>query len=77
MMQGLALELKLVISCIQSRISICHLLLVFCCMTYLQNINLIADGCIAGGLAGVMVETALYPIDTIKTRLQVSHMYTL
>jgi len=46
-------------------------------MTYLQNINLIADGCIAGGLAGVMVETALYPIDTIKTRLQVSHMYTL
>ncbi|KAI4352769.1 hypothetical protein L6164_006990 [Bauhinia variegata] len=28
------------------------------------------DGCIAGGAAGVVVETALYPIDTIKTRLQ-------
>ncbi|XP_054801399.1 probable S-adenosylmethionine carrier 2, chloroplastic isoform X1 [Prosopis cineraria] len=27
-------------------------------------------GCIAGGAAGVVVETALYPIDTIKTRLQ-------
>lgn len=32
----------------------------------------IADGCIAGGVAGVAVEAALYPIDTIKTRLQVS-----
>lgn len=31
----------------------------------------IADGCIAGGIAGVAVEAALYPIDTIKTRLQV------
>ncbi|KAL8160493.1 hypothetical protein V2J09_002030 [Rumex salicifolius] len=28
------------------------------------------DGIIAGGTAGVIVETALYPIDTIKTRLQ-------
>ncbi|GMH24518.1 hypothetical protein Nepgr_026361 [Nepenthes gracilis] len=28
------------------------------------------DGIIAGGTAGVVVETALYPIDTIKTRLQ-------
>nr|XP_043630163.1 S-adenosylmethionine carrier 1, chloroplastic/mitochondrial [Erigeron canadensis] len=28
------------------------------------------DGFIAGGTAGVVVETALYPIDTIKTRLQ-------
>ncbi|KAL2949051.1 hypothetical protein AAZX31_20G157200, partial [Glycine max] len=28
--------------------------------------------CIAGGAAGVVVETALYPIDTIKTRLQVA-----
>ncbi|KAK4280138.1 hypothetical protein QN277_011801 [Acacia crassicarpa] len=28
------------------------------------------DGCIAGGAAGVVVETVLYPIDTIKTRLQ-------
>nr|AFK45388.1 unknown [Lotus japonicus] len=30
------------------------------------------DGCIAGGIAGVAVEAALYPIDTIKTRLQVA-----
>lgn len=30
-----------------------------------------AEGVIAGGTAGVVVETALYPIDTIKTRLQV------
>jgi solute carrier family 25 S-adenosylmethionine transporter 26 len=29
-----------------------------------------AEGFIAGGTAGVVVETALYPIDTIKTRLQ-------
>lgn len=29
-----------------------------------------AEGVIAGGTAGVVVETALYPIDTIKTRLQ-------
>ncbi|KAL7254704.1 hypothetical protein ACSBR1_008950 [Camellia fascicularis] len=28
------------------------------------------EGVIAGGTAGVVVETALYPIDTIKTRLQ-------
>ncbi|GFP83269.1 S-adenosylmethionine carrier 1 chloroplastic/mitochondrial [Phtheirospermum japonicum] len=28
------------------------------------------QGVIAGGTAGVVVETALYPIDTIKTRLQ-------
>lgn len=28
------------------------------------------EGFIAGGAAGVVVETALYPIDTIKTRLQ-------
>ncbi|KAI4325877.1 hypothetical protein MLD38_031241 [Melastoma candidum] len=31
------------------------------------------DGVIAGGAAGVVVETALYPIDTIKTRLQAAH----
>ncbi|XP_073059095.1 S-adenosylmethionine carrier 1, chloroplastic/mitochondrial isoform X2 [Primulina eburnea] len=31
------------------------------------------DGIIAGGTAGVVVETALYPIDTIKTRLQAAH----
>ncbi|AQK74563.1 S-adenosylmethionine carrier 1 chloroplastic/mitochondrial [Zea mays] len=30
----------------------------------------ISEGSIAGGTAGVVVETALYPIDTIKTRLQ-------
>ncbi|PON58690.1 Mitochondrial carrier domain containing protein [Parasponia andersonii] len=31
------------------------------------------EGTIAGGTAGVVVETALYPIDTIKTRLQAAH----
>lgn len=31
---------------------------------------LLIEGVIAGGVAGVVVETALYPIDTIKTRLQ-------
>lgn len=30
-----------------------------------------SDGVIAGATAGGVVETALYPIDTIKTRLQV------
>lgn len=30
------------------------------------------EGAVAGATAGVVVETALYPIDTIKTRLQVS-----
>ncbi|WVZ73814.1 hypothetical protein U9M48_022079, partial [Paspalum notatum var. saurae] len=30
----------------------------------------ISEGSIAGGTAGVVVETALYPIDNIKTRLQ-------
>ncbi|OVA10614.1 Mitochondrial carrier protein [Macleaya cordata] len=32
--------------------------------------RVLIDGVIAGGAAGVVVETALYPIDTIKTRLQ-------
>jgi hypothetical protein len=32
----------------------------------------ITEGAIAGATAGVVVETALYPIDTIKTRLQVN-----
>lgn len=32
---------------------------------------LVTEGAIAGATAGVVVETALYPIDTIKTRLQV------
>ncbi|XP_059432336.1 S-adenosylmethionine carrier 1, chloroplastic/mitochondrial isoform X2 [Corylus avellana] len=31
------------------------------------------EGVIAGGTAGVVVETVLYPIDTIKTRLQAAH----
>lgn len=36
-------------------------------LTITENV---AEGFIAGGTAGVVVETALYPIDTIKTRLQ-------
>ncbi|KAK7391211.1 hypothetical protein VNO78_19623 [Psophocarpus tetragonolobus] len=35
-------------------------------------LRVLYHGCIAGGAAGVVVETALYPIDTIKTRLQVA-----
>lgn len=34
----------------------------------------IPEGFIAGGMAGVVVETALYPIDTIKTRLQAGQL---
>ncbi|TVU27309.1 hypothetical protein EJB05_29911 [Eragrostis curvula] len=34
-------------------------------------LQVLFEGAIAGGAAGVVVETALYPIDTIKTRLQV------
>ncbi|WCJ41182.1 S-adenosylmethionine carrier 1 [Euphorbia peplus] len=48
----------------------------FACVT-LNNHNkpfdflrVLFEGVIAGGTAGVVVETALYPIDTIKTRLQ-------
>jgi len=33
-------------------------------------LQVLLEGSIAGGTAGVVVETALYPIDTIKTRLQ-------
>ncbi|KAM3318361.1 hypothetical protein ACQJBY_035853 [Aegilops geniculata] len=33
-------------------------------------LQILCEGVIAGGAAGVVVETALYPIDTIKTRLQ-------
>ncbi|KAH6833705.1 S-adenosylmethionine carrier 1 [Perilla frutescens var. hirtella] len=33
-------------------------------------LRVLFEGVIAGGTAGVVVETALYPIDTIKTRLQ-------
>nr|XP_010319792.1 S-adenosylmethionine carrier 1, chloroplastic/mitochondrial [Solanum lycopersicum] len=35
-------------------------------------LRILFEGVIAGGTAGVVVETALYPIDTIKTRLQVA-----
>ncbi|KAG9150065.1 hypothetical protein Leryth_021555 [Lithospermum erythrorhizon] len=31
------------------------------------------EGAVAGAAAGVVVEAALYPIDTIKTRLQAAH----
>lgn len=34
---------------------------------------LFVESLIAGGLAGVIVEAALYPIDTIKTRVQVCY----
>ncbi|WOL08136.1 S-adenosylmethionine carrier 1, chloroplastic/mitochondrial-like [Canna indica] len=33
----------------------------------------LCDGAIAGAVAGSVVETVLYPIDTIKTRLQAAH----
>ncbi|CAL5417667.1 unnamed protein product [Camellia sinensis] len=33
-------------------------------------LRILFEGAITGGAAGVVVETALYPIDTIKTRLQ-------
>ncbi|KAL5703584.1 S-adenosylmethionine carrier 1 [Ranunculus cassubicifolius] len=33
-------------------------------------LRILFEGAIAGGAAGVVVESALYPIDTIKTRLQ-------
>ncbi|XP_072980746.1 S-adenosylmethionine carrier 1, chloroplastic/mitochondrial-like [Typha angustifolia] len=36
-------------------------------------LRVLCDGVIAGGTAGVVVETVLYPIDTIKTRLQAAH----
>ncbi|KAK3230225.1 hypothetical protein Dsin_002106 [Dipteronia sinensis] len=35
-------------------------------------LHVLFDSGIAGGTAGVIVEAALYPIDTIKTRLQVA-----
>lgn len=38
--------------------------------TFLIGLVDFAEGVVAGGAAGVVVETALYPIDTIKTRLQ-------
>ncbi|CAO2826363.1 unnamed protein product [Amaranthus hypochondriacus] len=36
-------------------------------------LQLLYDGAIAGAVAGGVVETTLYPIDTIKTRLQAAH----
>lgn len=33
-------------------------------------VNVFAEGAITGAAAGVVVEAVLYPIDTIKTRLQ-------
>ncbi|WMV26354.1 hypothetical protein MTR67_019739 [Solanum verrucosum] len=38
-------------------------------------LRILFEGVIAGGTAGVVVETALYPIDTIKTRLQAMHCF--
>lgn len=43
----------------------------FLSLYYLVNL---AEGVIAGGMAGVVVETALYPIDTIKTRIQAGEL---
>lgn len=34
-----------------------------------------ADGAVAGAVAGSVVEAVLYPIDTIKTRLQACLLY--
>lgn len=44
-------------------------------LTFLSvtSLFLVTEGAIAGATAGVVVETALYPIDTIKTRLQVDY----
>jgi len=35
-------------------------------------LRVLYESLITGGLAGVVVEAALYPIDTIKTRIQVA-----
>ncbi|ONK58219.1 uncharacterized protein A4U43_C09F9780 [Asparagus officinalis] len=37
-------------------------------------LQILFDGIIAGGTAGVVVESVLYPIDTIKTRLQAARV---
>lgn len=37
-------------------------------------LQILCDGMIAGATAGVVVEAALYPIDTIKTRLQAARL---
>ncbi|KAM7266328.1 hypothetical protein ACFE04_004225 [Oxalis oulophora] len=36
-------------------------------------LRLLYEGIVAGATAGVVVEAALYPLDTIKTRLQAAH----
>ncbi|CAK9174148.1 unnamed protein product [Ilex paraguariensis] len=36
-------------------------------------LRVLFEGAIAGGAAGIVAETILYPIDTIKTRLQAVH----
>ncbi|KAF7128953.1 hypothetical protein RHSIM_Rhsim10G0148000 [Rhododendron simsii] len=36
-------------------------------------LQIVLEGVIAGGMAGAVVETALYPIDTIKTRIQAAN----
>ena len=57
-------DVKLAIVVLKNKKKSCKLVLMY---------NLfISEGSIAGGTAGVVVETALYPIDTIKTRLQVN-----
>ncbi|RWW68447.1 hypothetical protein BHE74_00024033, partial [Ensete ventricosum] len=43
----------------------------FSCMFKIIIFFSSSDGAMAGATAGVVVETVLYPIDTIKTRLQV------
>ncbi|KAK9091110.1 hypothetical protein Sjap_024287 [Stephania japonica] len=43
----------------------------------LNTMRTFFEGLIAGGTAGVVVETALYPIDTIKTRLQASYIHRI
>ncbi|KAK9105512.1 hypothetical protein Scep_022356 [Stephania cephalantha] len=43
----------------------------------LNTMRTFFEGLIAGGTAGVVVETALYPIDTIKTRLQASYLHRI
>lgn len=43
--------------------------------TEVYGLLLLTESVVAGGTAGVVVEAALYPIDTIKTRLQVMSRY--
>ncbi|GAA0165837.1 mitochondrial carrier protein [Lithospermum erythrorhizon] len=39
----------------------------------INYLRVLYEGAVAGAAAGVVVEAALYPIDTIKTRLQAAH----